>query len=119
MGLLLFITPPMVSVTAFQWPQKFITRNTSEVTAVEAMRRAMMRNQIHSTLNMESMMTNTTQTSVNRELVMNMAILLVNTRWLSLMVESNMSLIRLMPTMGVPPWRFPTKERPDIQSPIL
>merc|ERR1719245_160694 len=117
--LLLFITPPMVSVTAFQWPQKFITRNTLEDTAVEAMRRAMMRNQIHSTLNMESMMTNTTQTSVSRELVMSMATLLVNTRWHFLMAESNMSLIRLMPTMGAQPWRFHTKEKPDPQSPIL
>merc|ERR1719391_1883984 len=117
--LLLFITPPMVSVTAFLWQQKFITRNTLEDTAVEAMKRAMMRNQIHSTLNMESIMTNTTQTSVNRELVMSMATLLVNTRWLFLMAESNMSLIRLMPTMLVRPWKFHTKERPDTQSPIL
>merc|ERR1712243_66468 len=82
------------------------------------MRAMVMKNQTHSTLSMEFMMTITTQTSESQEKEMNMVISMENMKLLFLMAESNMSTTVLMVNMVVLSWMLSTRVRPDTQNPM-
>merc|ERR1712243_18376 len=73
------------------------------------MRAMVMKNQTHSTLSMEFMMTITTQTLESQEKEMNMVISMENMKLLFLMAESNMSTTVLMVNMVVLSWMFEYK----------
>merc|ERR1711955_196124 len=82
------------------------------------MRAMVMKNQTHSTLSMEFMMTITTQTLESQEKEMNMVISMENMKLLFLMAESNMSTTVLMVNMVVLSWMLSTRVRPDTQNPM-